>query len=341
MSDPQNAAPAVLRCSSEFTIIEKIAQGGMGAVYKASQKGVEGFEKTVAIKTLLNSLSADVKTVEMFICEAKLVANLVHENIVQIYQFGRQGGNYFFVMEYVDGTSLYDFLTIHSKINKTIPRELAVFIASRVARGLAYAHARKDHEGNPLNIVHCDVCPHNVLFTTEGVPKLADFGIAKAATMAKSEAIAGKLPYMSPEQANKGAIDFRSDIYSLGVVLFNLLSGNLTRNVFLPLKELLAQVKTGYVAWEKLPKDLDPELRGMLEKMLAPDPADRYSSTDKLGRDLEYHIYKDGYGPTIVALAEYIRKLMPNLASIPRRSGPPEGADGSTVVLDPLGGATH
>ena len=330
-----------LSCTSNFRIVEKIAQGGMGAVYKAHQKGVEGFEKTVAIKTLLQSLSADPKTVEMFICEAKLVANLVHENIVQIYQFGRQGGNYFFVMEYVDGASLYEFLTIHNKTNRKIPRELAVYITSQVARGLAYAHARRGLGGDPLNIVHCDVCPHNILFTTEGVSKLADFGIAKAATMVKSEAIAGKLPYMSPEQANKGELDFRSDIYSLGVVLFTMLSGNMTRNVFLPMKDLLAQVKSGFVAWDKLPKDVDPEVRGFLERMLAPNPNDRYESTDKLRRDLEYHIYKSGYGPTIATLAEYLRQILPGIFTQGREKAQPEAADSSTVVIGNQLGATH
>lgn len=297
----------------EFTDIKKIAEGGQGAVYQAKQKGVEGFEKTVAIKMLRESTSRNQKFVDLFIAEAKLVANLVHENIVQIYQLGKTGGSYYFVLEYINGISLYDFITLHAHRQKQIPCELAVFIASRVVRGLAYAHNRKDPYGRPLNIVHCDVCPHNILITSEGLPKLTDFGIAKATSMVRSGfGLSGKLLFMSPEQAKQQRIDFRSDIYSLGAVLFNMLTRKAIRDPDGDFNAVLEQAQTGAVNWDEV-SGLDGELVGILRRMLAPDPRDRYPSTDELARDLEYHIYKDGYGPTIVALANYMQERLPHL----------------------------
>jgi serine/threonine protein kinase len=300
----------------EFEIIDLIAEGGMGAVYKACQKGVEGFRKTVAIKTLLAAYSSDQKFIDMFKDEAHLVANLVHENIVQIYQLGKYDENYYFVLEYVDGVSLHEFQAFHKNLYVNMPQNLAVFIASRIARGLAYAHSRCDSSGNPLKIVHCDVCPNNVLITTEGLPKLTDFGIAKAVNMANNTLVSGKLPFMSPEQANGKEVDFRSDIYSLGVVLFNLLCGDYTRDIKSSLNDIFAQAKENYIAWHKLENEnVDEDLMAILWKMLATDPNDRHQKTDELARDLEYYIYKDGYGPTIVTLSNYMRKQMPYLYS--------------------------
>ena len=300
--------------SVEYEIIENIAEGGMGSVVKALKKGVEGFEKVVAIKTLLDCYSSDKKFVTKFIEEAKLVANLVHENIVQIYQLDKFNGDYYFVLEYVDGVSLYDFIEFHKKIRQCFPENLAVFIAARIARGLAYAHSRCDATGSPLNIVHCDVCPHNIMITTEGLPKLTDFGIARAVNMGDDDSVSGKLPFMSPEQANRQNIDFRSDIYSLGAVLFYMLSSGYTaRRLEGQLKDILQQAKDNCIDWTRLPKDTNKDLLVILRLMLDTDPGERYQKTSELARDLEYHIYKDGYGPTIVTLANYMRETMPSL----------------------------
>lgn len=297
----------------ELEVMECLAEGGMGAVYKARQKGVDGFEKTVAVKTLLAPLSEEKQFVDMFRAEALLVANLIHENIVQIYQLGKHEGNYYFVLEYVDGISLHEFVNFHVKLKLKLPLNLAVFIASRVARGLSYAHSRTGRDGKPLNIVHCDVCPSNIMITTEGLPKLTDFGIAKAANMASTGTVSGKLPFMSPEQASGLDMDFRSDIYSLGVVLFFLISGKHTRDVSSDFSKVLEQAKTNYINWDNFPDEPknDRDLMNIIERCLAPAPAQRYNSTSELARELEYYIYKDGYGPTIVTLAKYMRDTMP------------------------------
>lgn len=301
----------------KYEVIELIAEGGMGKVIKAREKGIEGFEKIVAIKKLLPKYSRDRRFVRMFVKEAKIVANLVHENIVQIYQLNKTRREYYIAMEYVDGISLHQMILFHNKTNQRFPVNLAIFIASRVARGLVYAHNRRDSNGEPLDIVHCDICPHNVLINTEGVAKITDFGIARARSISASEldtAFAGKVLFMSPEQAAQKKMDFHSDIYSLGMLLFFTLTGKSGReNGSGELKDIVARAIANEISWEDLPPDLDKDVLSILHKMLAMKPSDRYLNTAELAQALEYHIYKNGYGPTIVTLADYLRAQMPGL----------------------------
>ncbi len=302
----------VIKSCASYEIIGELASGGMGAVAKAKLKGVEGFEKVVAIKTLLPKFVSDRDFVRRFVFEAKLVANLVHENIVQIYQLNKVDDEYFFVLEFVDGISLYDFVEFHRIIDRRLPFDLAVFIASRAARALAYAHCRCDADGKPLNIVHCDICPHNILINKEGVTKLTDFGIARAATAQNSNTVSGKLAFMSPEQCmSPWNVTPASDIYSLGIVLFYMLSNHYSRDVHAGREQIIEQIRSNYVNYEALPDDLPDALKSILKKMLAADPAERFNSSAELAQALEYYIYKDGYGPTNVSLAEYMRRIMP------------------------------
>ena len=302
----------VIKSCASYEIIQTLASGGMGSVAKAKLKGVEGFEKIVAIKTLLPRYANDEEFVKRFVFEAKLVANLVHENIVQIYKLNKTYNEYFFVLEFVDGISLYDFVEFHKIIDRRLPLKLAVFIASRAARALAYAHNQHDANGRPLNIVHCDICPHNILINKEGVPKLTDFGIARAATVKNSNTVSGKLAFMSPEQCNApNKVTAASDIYSLGVVLFYMLSNHYNRDVHADRTHIIEQIRSYYVNYSVLPEDLPDDLLTILKRMLAADPEERYTNSADLARALEYYIYKDGYGPTIVSLAEYMREIMP------------------------------
>lgn len=298
----------------EYEILETIAEGGMGTVFKALMKGAKGFEKLVAIKMLLNCYSKDKRFIRRFIDEAKLVANLVHENIVQIYQLDKYMNEYYFVLEYVDGINLYDFMEFHRMSRSKLPAKLAVFIASNVARALAYAHSRYDGEGKALNIIHCDVCSHNILINSEGVVKLTDFGVARAVTVKEQTSVSGKLPFMSPEQISKKPLDFHSDIYSLGIVLFYMLSGGKNcRHLDLNPHELVLQAKKNYIDWNLLPKSLNRELLAILHQMLATDPEKRYHNAAEVARKLEQYISRNGYNPTIVSLAQYMRREMPAL----------------------------
>ncbi len=325
-----------------FRIVREIAKGGMGTVYEAFQQGTNGFEKRVAIKTLLPRLSTNPKFVELFIDEAKLVADLVHENIVQIYQLGNgelDAGEegYFIVMEYVHGLPLAEFIHFHGVTDMDLPVELAVFITSRIARGLAYAHSRLTADGDPMHIVHRDVCPNNILITTEGLPKLGDFGVAKAANNLFSptdRSLIGKMLYMSPEQASRELADHRTDIYALGMVLFELLAMRQAREPWQI--DPLPAAKRGAVDWDALPAGVPADLRTILEKMLAFAPADRYEDTSQLAYELEYFIYHKGYGPTVVTLEKYLCEHFPYLDARGKQKAKKALGDISkTVAMDP------
>src|SRR5438105_10029064 len=200
----------------------------MGIVYEAEQHGTRDFVKRIAIKVIRQNYADQKQFIENFIGEAKLVADLIHTNIVQTYHLGETRGIYFIAMELIRGVNLEQFGQQLADKRRVLPKELAVFIVSRVARGLAYAHAKTDKDGKPLGIVHRDVSFKNVMIAFEGDVKLTDFGIAKAKGFLadnEGELVAGQPEYMSPEQANFQITDKRSDIFSSGVVLAQLLLG--------------------------------------------------------------------------------------------------------------------
>ncbi len=210
--------------SVTYSLNRKIADGGMGSIYEASQFGAEGFMKLVAIKTILPKFKKQVGLVSSFVGEARLVATLVHQNIVQIHHLGRHEGGYYIAMEFIKGISVTEFMTMHVRLTRQIPVDLAVFITSRIARGLEYAHSKKDIDGKVLNLVHRDVSPNNIMIDTGGEVKLADFGVAKASKYMEddSDDLVGCVEFMSPEQASCDPVDGRSDIFSLGLVFYEL-----------------------------------------------------------------------------------------------------------------------
>ncbi len=316
--------------------MREIARGGAGIVYEAYQSGVEGFAKRVAVKTVKpESLQSKVLT-EMLLREAKLVADLVHENIVQIHQLGLFEDTYFIVMEYVHGVPLHEFNRTLRKRDERLPVELAVFIASRLARGLAYAHARLNSDGEPLGIVHRDVSTNNILVTSEGLPKIADFGLAVLAQDPETmKTPAGKIPYMAPEIAAGEDFDFRADIYGLGAILFELLSHAQIRRAE-DLRSFIKMAVDGYVDWEKLPEGLPEELVGILRRCLAFDPDERFGATSELARTLEEYIYRKGYGPTINTLETYMRPLFPELYRRESTTAPPSELQLNEDLTGPL-----
>ena len=215
-----------------YEITRKIFEGGMGIVYEAEQHGARDFVKRVAIKIIRPNFGSQKMFIDNFIGEAKLVADLIHTNIVQTYHLGEANGLCFIAMELIRGVNLEQFTHQLADKKRVLPKELAVFITSRVARGLAYAHNKTDKDSKPMGIVHRDVSFKNIMIAFEGDVKLTDFGIAKAKgflTDQEGEVVAGKPDYMSPEQADFQVTDKRSDIFSTGVVLAHLLLG---RNIF-------------------------------------------------------------------------------------------------------------
>lgn len=305
----------------------------MGIVYEAEQRGIRSFAKRVAIKIIRERYAQQKLFLDNFIGEARLVADLIHTNIVQTYHLGEAGGCYYIAMELIDGVNLDQLAHRLAVKQRKLPVELAVFITSRVARGLAYAHAKCGRDGRPLGIVHRDVNFKNVLVAFEGDVKLTDFGIAKARGFLQDqegEVAAGKADYMSPEQADFQITDRRSDLFSAGVVLAHLLLG---RNHF---KADTAEESRQRILKARIPdfrtldSRIDDSLNAILERALARPLDQRYQSADDLLHDLEYHIYKGGYGPTNETLGKFVRELFGQLTPAELAAG-----KGSTIVVRP------
>jgi serine/threonine protein kinase len=306
--------PGLFSIQSDFhyEILRKLSEGGMGIVYEGEQRGARGFAKRVAIKVIRQNFANQQVFIDNFIGEAKLVADLIHTNIVQTYHLGEARGIYFIAMELIRGVNLEQFSYKLIDTHRTLPIELAVFITSRIARGLAYAHSKADKDGKHLGIVHRDVSFKNILIGFEGDVKLTDFGIAKAKGFLidnEGEVVAGKADYMSPEQADFQITDKRSDIFSAGVVLGHLLLGH---NVFKGENAEQSRdrvMKMAIPDFRNLDRRIDERLNEILHRALARKVDERYPNADELLYDLEHYIYHKGYGPTNETLGRFIREL--------------------------------
>jgi serine/threonine-protein kinase len=309
------SVPAIKNIFSElhYEIMQKIADGGMGIVYEAVQHGAGHFRKVVALKLIREEYSAIPEFQKNFIGEARLVADLIHTNIVQTYHLGQVGGQYFMVMELVRGMNLDQFIDLHRALDRPVPIDLAAFIISRIARGLTYAHQKRDREGRLIGIVHRDIGPKNVLVGHEGDVKLTDFGIAKALDLMYNEegkVIAGKDDYLSPEQASYAITDARADLFPLGIVLTELLLG---KNVFHSADHLQTRrniLTMPIPQFGQLRRDIDARLEVIIQRALMRDRDKRYQTAYEMLTDLELYLYSDRYGPTNEKLGVYLRELM-------------------------------
>lgn len=286
-----------LRYPIEFgrhLLLERVNVGGMAEIFKAKAFGVEGFERIVAVKRILPALAQDEEFVTMFVDEARIAAHLTHQNIVQIYELGKEAGTFFISMEYVAGKDLRQVLD-DAKAPLAIPR--ACHIVACIAEALDYAHQKRDAAGKDLRIIHRDVTPQNVILSYEGEVKLCDFGIAKAATRASRTQVGvlkGKFAYMSPEQVRGQPTDRRSDLFALGVVFYEMVTG---KRLFLAETDYgtLEAVRTTLIP---PPRRANPaiseSLEAILMKLLAREPRDRYQWASELHDDLAEHVIEDG-----------------------------------------------
>lgn len=295
----------------KYILLDKLAVGGMAELYRAMITGVQGFEKLIAIKKILPHLATEEELVRSFIDEAKLAALLHHQNIVQIYDFGSLGESYFIAMEYLLGK---DCRIIKSKAKeKNLPLELqnAIFIVTRICSGLNYAHKLKDFQGKPLNIIHRDISPANILITYEGDVKIVDFGIAKAAnqaSMTQFGMIKGKVAYMSPEQAAGKTIDQRSDIFACGILLYELVTGK--RMFSGDTMHILANVRDAeFTKPEEARKDLPEKLLKILYKALEKEADQRYQTCGDMLTDLEECACRLDMHPTAHGFSRYMKTL--------------------------------
>ncbi len=284
----------------------------MAWVYKAKKVGIEGFERVLAIKRILPHLSSDEEFIDMFVAEAKLAARLTHKNIVQIYDFVKSGEDYLILMEYVPGKDLRTILRrCHAK-NINIPPSLALYIGKEVASALSSAHTQRDHTGKSLNIIHRDISPQNILVSYGGEVKVVDFGIAKAETHAKTSTgvLKGKISYMSPEQAWGKPIDLRSDIFSLGLVLYEMFTGD---KLFKGDTELNTLERVREAAVQPLPSAVNgaisPAIEAKVLKALSRDPASRYQSAAEMELDLGRALSEIPHPDPSIHLREFMHEL--------------------------------
>ena len=314
----------------QYTLLEKIAVGGMAEVWKARMRGVEGFQKTVAIKKILPHMTDNAEFVGMFIDEAKLAAQLSHPNIVHIYDLGKLGRDFYIAMEYVEGKDLRSLLNAARKRGMKLPLGLALLIAARLASALDYAHRKRDFEEREMGIVHRDVSPQNVLLTYEGDVKLCDFGIAKAVSQATGGqtqigSLKGKLQYMSPEQAWGRPVDARSDLFSLGAVLFEMVTGErqFPGDTEISVLELVRQGRT------RTPRQVDPsiprEVDEIVARALAVDPQQRFASAGEMKQRIEAVLAALTPSPSPTDLAAFISRALSAEPVEAQEPAPPPG----------------
>lgn len=299
-----------------YLLIKRLAHGGMAEVFRARKLTTgdvtSGVQINLCVKRILPHYSANTEFIKMFIKEAEVISRLKHQNIISISDFGKYNDQYFIAMEYIQGKDLKDVLVDGIKKKKALTHELAVSIISKVALGLDVAHKGKDADGTPLNIIHRDISPQNVLISYQGDAKLIDFGIAKSTIEdehTRANVLKGKLSYMSPEQIKGLKLDGRSDIFSLGIVLYELVT-----------KTKLFKGKSDLDIMEKIrdgtinpPRSIDstipPELDKIIMKALVKDRDQRYATSLDFGRDLSEFMRQSQMDSSSTHISEHMHEL--------------------------------
>ena len=303
----------------KYQLLERLAQGGMAEVFKAKSHGVEGFEKVLVIKRILPELGDNPDFVEMFINEAKIAVTLSHANIVQVFDLGRADDSYFIAMEYVAGYDLATVLRLGKAHHDPLPTELAVYVVSEIAKGLDYAHRRRDSRMQPLHIVHRDVSPQNVLLSNEGEVKLTDFGIAKAKTTVDRRregevsdddlSVKGKYAYMAPEQARGEPVDGRADLFALGSVLYETLAGVNPFQSPSPYETLKAVQAGNHRALADAAPQLPEELCSIVDRAMCAGATGRQDNAGQLYEELIQFLYSSGRRVGAHDLSRYLDRL--------------------------------
>jgi serine/threonine protein kinase len=342
-----DATPMLPAPFGKYLLTHLIAVGGMAEVYRAKIFGASGFEKDMVVKRILPRFAHNPSFVQMLIDEAKIAVSLSHGNIVPIYELGELDGGYYIAMEFVEGRTILDILRDAHTKKFAIPWPHCVGIAAEVAKGLAYAHARVDKEGRPLGLIHRDINPRNVVITRGGEVKILDFGIARASTkrhQTASGVIKGTPGYMSPEQMYGHSIDQRSDLFCVGIMLFELLT---LRRLF-PVWDV-AEMRRVYEAGpvpvpsSSIP-EIPPEVDAIVMKALAPRLEDRFASAAELEEALRTAMARAGVAVTASGLARTLQGMdgafprteaMTSLVSSPPQSMPSSRAPSASSTMAP------
>ena len=305
----------------KYRVIKRLEAGGMAEVYLGEAVSVQGFRKKVAIKRVLPHLAQNQSFIEMFLDEARLSARLDHANIVSVFDISKREDTYFLIMEFVDGVNLKRVLESLTKRGQRIRLADAVYLAIEACRGLSYAHELVDEAGTPLGIVHRDISPPNIMVTRRGEVKLADFGLAKATTQIQTTdpgVVKGKFSYLSPEAANGLPVDARTDIFAIGIVLWEMLAGKRLfwgENDYATVK-LIQKANIPRLA--PLNREIDEAFEEVLLKALTRDPADRYQSAREFGGALADYLFRHQLRVTSYDLARMVESLTADGGDVPQ-----------------------
>jgi len=326
-----------------YELLDRIGVGGMAEVWKARVAGLGGFEKILVLKKILPEFASNKTFVEMLLNEARLCAILQHANIVQTYENGEIDGQYYIAMEHVQGQDLFKVLSRVTKIGRRIPVELCLYVAAEVAKGLAYAHGAKDHSGRPLHIIHRDVSPSNVLLSENGEVKVMDFGVARATmdggqndNRSRAGVLKGKLGYMSPEQVTGQPFDFRSDIFSLGIILYESIT---LKRLFLGRTDLetLVNIRDARIEHKfRKHKYIEEPVRAILRKALARNPDDRYASALDFHDDIVNLLFQQKTQVTNRTLSKFLGNVFADPTSVDNENKPTDVISGTSKSQNSL-----
>lgn len=313
---------------ARYTIQERLGGGGQAEVFKGFAESMQGFRKPVAIKRVLPNLTSNDKFVAMFLDEARLSLNLQHANVVQVFDISRAAdGTYFLVMEFVDGLDLKALIERQVARGKRLEIAHTIYIILECCKGLNYAHTLEHREtGEPLHIVHRDVSPPNIMVSRNGEVKVVDFGLAKAMSQVEITdpgVVKGKFAYLSPEAASGLPIDARTDVFAIGILLWEMFTGRRLFHADTPYQtvELVRQARIPSITAQN--PQVEPELDAIVRKALARDPEQRYQTAADLGDDLAQFQFSRGMKVTARDIANLVRETKQD---IKRRDEPPPSA---------------
>ncbi len=312
-----------------YRVIERLEAGGMAEVYVGEQQSVQGFKKKVAIKRVLPHLAQNKNFIGMFLDEARLGAKLNHANIVTVFDIGAADNTYFIVMEFVDGCNLKKIIEVLRRQGRSFPAKEAIYLCMEACRGLSYAHELTDDEGEPLNLVHRDVSPPNILISRRGEIKVTDFGLAKATTQLEKTdpgVVKGKFSYLAPEAALGDPVDARADVFALGIVLWEMLAG---RRLFLgetdfQTVKLVQQANVPSIT--KLNPEVDSAFEEVLAGALTKNPHDRYQSAREFGDALAGYLFSHKMKVTSYDIANLVK------STLAQDDQKPKGAQQQSII---------
>ncbi len=337
-----DAQPEVGSTANRYEVLAKLASGGMAEIFLARTQSSAGVERYVVLKRVHKHRATDIKFVHMFLDEARLASQLQHPNIAQVFDTGKLGDTYFFTMEYVHGETVRELLHRSYDVQRPIPIGCTLTIIAGAAAALQHAHDRVGHDGLPLGIVHRDVSPSNLIVSYEGNVKIVDFGVAKAAHRSvetQSGTVKGKMGYMAPEQCRGGAVDRRCDLFSLGIVMWELLVGERLFKRATDFESMEAVVSEPTPPPSSLRPEVPPTLDAVVLKLLAKAARDRYQTADEVLEALEAVATSTGNQISVAGVRRYLRDLFgqPQEPWIELRRGA-EKEEAVTVTGAPING---